>query len=351
MSQNALELKHITKSFGTGAHAAQVLHGVDLSVREGQLVALLGPSGCGKTTLLRIVAGFEKPDRGTVAIHGRTVASETISVPPEDRRVGMVFQEYALFPHLDVSGNVSFGLKGAAAQKSQRTVEMLETVGLPGLGKRAPHELSGGQQQRVALARALAPNPVVLLLDEPFSNLDAALRGRVRGEVKAILKSTGTTGLFVTHDQEEALSLADEVAVMFAGRIVQMASPQQLYLNPATKEVATFVGEANFIPGTASGDRVQTMFGALRLAASTSGQVDIMLRPEQLRIYDTNNAPGDKTLDAHIAWREFYGHDQRLGIVLEDGTALVARTESAQVLNIGDWVKVSAASPVRAFPR
>ncbi len=320
-----------------------VVRGVDLRARAGQIIGLLGPSGCGKTTTLRLIAGFEWPDAGRIVIQGRTVVGPGERVPPEARRVGMVFQEYALFPHLDVAGNVAFGLNLPPREKAARTAELLALVGLADLERRSPHELSGGQQQRVALARALAPEPQVLLLDEPFSNLDAALRAQVRGEVRAILKAAGTTCVFVTHDQEEALSLADEVAVMFDGQIAQCAAPETLYHRPASRSVAAFVGEANFLPGEAAGDAARCALGLVPLAEPTRGPVELLIRPEGLRL-DGDGAP------ALVIWREFYGHDQRVGLRLADGMLLVARLDARQSVAPGDSVRVSARPPARAFP-
>ena len=221
----------------TGIHKSfrqvTAVDGATFSVEEGSVLALLGPSGSGKTTTLRLIAGFESPDAGTVEIAGTVVAGDGRFVPAERRRVGMVFQDYALFPHLSVRGNVAYGLP-RGPERDRRVDEVLELVGLTATGERMPNQLSGGQQQRVALARALAPNPSVILLDEPFSNLDPALRGRVRDEVKRILREAGSTAIFVTHDQEEAFALADSVGVMLAGQIVQMGSPEAVYADPAT---------------------------------------------------------------------------------------------------------------------
>ena len=320
-----------------------VVRGVELAARAGQIIGLLGPSGCGKTTTLRLIAGFEWPDEGAITIQGRTVAGPEARVPPEARRVGMVFQEYALFPHLDVAGNVAFGLNLPPREKAARTAELLALVGLTGLERRSPHELSGGQQQRVALARALAPEPQVLLLDEPFSNLDAALRAQVRGEVRAILKAAGMTCVFVTHDQEEALSLADEVAVMFDGQIAQCAAPEMLYHQPVSRAVAAFVGEANFLPGEAAGDTAHCALGPVPLAEPAGGPVDLLIRPEDLRL----NGEG---VPALVVWREFYGHDQRAGLRLADDTVLVARLDARQSVTPGVPTRVSLRAPVRAFP-
>jgi iron(III) transport system ATP-binding protein len=334
---NLLQLQQVSLHFGS----VKAVDNVSLDVQKGRFIALLGPSGCGKTTTLRLIAGFEWPDSGIITIKNRIVASETIQVAPEERRVGMVFQEYALFPHLDVAGNIAFGLRGA--DKYKRADELLALVGLPNHTKRMPHELSGGQQQRIALARALAPAPDILLLDEPFSNLDAALRIQVRAEVRSILKKSGTTCIFVTHDQEEALSLADEVAVMFNGQIAQMAEPQRLYTNPATRDIAAFVGEANFLPGEANGDRVDCVLGQLPLAQAAHGRVEVLIRPEALRLLDSGEP------NAKITWREFYGHDQRIGIVLNDGSNLIVRADSSANYAVGQRVRIEASGIVRAF--
>jgi iron(III) transport system ATP-binding protein len=354
----ALDIQGIAKAFnGTPA-----VREATLKVRPGQVTALLGPSGCGKTTLLRLVAGFEWPDSGAVRINGRVVAGDGQMIAPEARRVGMVFQEYALFPHLSVQDNIAFGLRGASAEKRARVEEMLTLVGLSSLGERLPHELSGGQQQRVALARALAPRPDLLLLDEPFSNLDAALRAQVRGEVRAILKSAGTTVVFVTHDQEEALSQSDEVAVMFDGRVVQVAPPQQLYLDPINRRVAAFVGEANFLPGEARGDVVECALGVLPITSPALGKVEVLIRPETLHLTPVNSEEGIGTeapdagrvkprANAHaiIRWQEFYGHDQRVGLTLPDGTPLTTRLDARLRFQVGAAVTLSVTAPVPVF--
>ena len=239
-----------------GVHKAfaecRAVDGVNLDIETGEIMALLGPSGCGKTTMLRLLAGFERPDQGCIQLDGEIIAGGRTFLPPEKRRLGMVFQDYALFPHLSVRGNVAYAL-GRRGDRS-RVDEVLELVGLGELAERAPHELSGGQQQRVALARALAGTPSAVLLDEPFSGLDAALRARVRGEVREILRRAGVTALFVTHDQEEALSLADRVAVMCDGRIAQVGTPEEVYGRPESRWVAEFLGEADVLPGTVSDD-------------------------------------------------------------------------------------------------
>ena len=317
---------------------------LDLEVRRGGILALLGPSGCGKTTTLRLIAGFEAPDSGTVEVGGRTVAGPQANVPPEKRRVGMVFQDYALFPHLSVEQNVAYGLPSGKKRKG-RVEEVLALTHLEGLGDRMPHELSGGQQQRVALARALAPEPAVVLLDEPFSNLDASLRVRVRSEMREILRDAGATAVFVTHDQEEALSLADEVAVMMRGTVVQSAPPETLYHCPATREVASFVGEANFLPGTAQNDQVSCALGDIPIVGSGEGEVDVMLRPEALVLRGLPNG------QATVEDREFYGHDQLLKLRLDSGRTLRARLVGGPGFGLGERVAIGVWGSAVVFRR
>lgn len=337
-----VECLHLTKRFGP----TLALDDASLAVEQGRLTALLGPSGCGKTTLLRLIAGFDQPDDGQILLNGRPVAGAGVAVPPEQRRVGMVFQEYALFQHLNVIDNIAFGLQANRRQKHTRVQEMLDLVGLSGYAARMPHELSGGQQQRVALARALAPQPDVLLLDEPFSNLDTALRAQVRSEVRAILRRMGTTCLFVTHDQEEALSIADEVAVMLEGRILQVAPPQTLYHSPVNRAVAAFVGESNFLSGQAQGDVVDSVLGTLPLQNRLTGPADILIRPEALQLSPASNGG----IHARVTWREFYGHDQRLGIELDNGLFLTVRLGPGETFDVGQYIAVSVARPVIAYP-
>ncbi|MFT7579400.1 MAG: iron(III) transport system ATP-binding protein [Myxococcota bacterium] len=273
----SVALTGIQKSFGRTA----VLHDVSLSIAPGERVALLGPSGCGKTTLLRIIAGLERPDAGQVQL-GDVVAADSAArewVPPERRGIGLVFQDYALFPHLNAAANVTFGLRHRVG--AGFVAAALTRVGLAGLERRHPHELSGGQQQRLALARALAPEPGVLLLDEPFSSLDTQLRASVRDEVRALAEDTGTTTVLVTHDQTEALAFADRVAVMCAGRIRQFDTPERIYAEPADLEVARLVGEVNVIKGTSDGVTVETALGRLD-GHGPIGNVRVMIRPEQL---------------------------------------------------------------------
>lgn len=334
----AVRCHELSKSFGR----VSAVEGVNLALPQGRFLALLGPSGCGKTTTLRLLAGFEVPDRGKIEIGGRLVSAPGLHVPPEGRSVGMVFQEYALFPHLNIADNVAYGIpKGV--DKKKRVAEMLELVGLTDLASRMPHELSGGQQQRVALARALAPQPTLILLDEPFSNLDAALRQSVREEVRQILRQAGATVIFVTHDQEEALSLADEVAVMIEGTILQSGPPQQVYLRPARREVAEFVGEANFLAGEAHGSSVTCALGDLPLAETAHGAVEILIRPEMVLLHPDPEGAGC------VERVSFFGHDQMVQVSLPHGVRLQARTQPRLDLIPGSHVQVAVEGAVVAY--
>lgn len=338
----ALRCSGLSKQFG----AVPVVACLNLTAERGELVALLGPSGCGKTTTLRLIAGFEDLDAGEIEVGGRLVANGDRAVPPERRRVGMVFQDYALFPHLTVARNVAFGLPRGAHVR--RVDASLDLVGLTGYGNRMPYELSGGQQQRVALARALAPSPEIVLLDEPFSNLDTALRSRVRAEVRQILRDAGATAILVTHDQEEALSLSDRIAVMAHGSVVQEASPEELYHRPVSPEVAKFVGDAQFLPGEATGRRVATALGDLPVTGNVQGSVSVMLRPEMLRLVPQQEGEGT---NGTVLTREFYGHDQLMRVQLNNGTVVRARLGSYGGIRPGDSVQVTVRGGVLTFPR
>ncbi len=319
-----------------------MLRAVDLTVPPGTVVALLGPSGCGKTTLLRAIAGLERPDAGTIALGGRLLSGDGTHVAPEKRRVGMVFQDWALFPHLSVAANVAFGLP-KRERDSERVAETLGMVGLSGLAGRMPSTLSGGQQQRVALARALANRPAVILLDEPFSNLDASLRHQIRLEVQRLLADLGVTSLFVTHQQEEAFVVGQEVAVMLDGAVVQQGSPAELYEAPETIEVARFVGDANFLRGPAVADKAETCIGPIPLDRDHSGEVDVMVRPEQVGIY-----AGD---DATVRRVEFYGHDSIYLVATDHGPTVRSRVLAAPQFRAGDRVALGfTGRPAVAFP-
>ena len=339
----ALRCRGLVKTFG----GSPVVDGVELAVADGQFVALLGPSGCGKTTTLRMIAGFESPDRGTIELQGRTVAGPGVLDPPERRRVGMVFQEGALFSHLSVGGNVGFGVR----RREERVASVeraLALVGLAGFADRMPHELSGGQQQRVALARALAPRPDLILLDEPFANLDAELRVSVRLEVRSILREVGASAVLVTHDQEEALSLADRVAVMLNGRIHQVGSPEELYHRPATRAVALFVGDAQFLAGTARGRRVETELGELPLVSEAAGEVDVLIRPERIRLAPPRER---EPANAVVEDRLFFGHDQLLRVRLRSGARVNVRLGAYGGIRPGHLVHVAVKGAVLPFAR
>ena len=342
MPEPALSCRGLRKTFGDTV----ALAGLDLAVETGSLTALLGPSGCGKTTALRVIAGLEDPDAGSLEVAGRTLVDDTVQVPPEHRRIGLVFQDYALFPHLTVGQNVAYGLHEVAAdQRHDRVREALDLVGLGDLGDRLPTQLSGGQQQRVALARALAPRPALVLLDEPFSNLDAGLRIQVREEVRSILQAASATAVFVTHDQEEALSLADEVAVMDAGRLHQVADPHTLYTRPATRFVAEFVGEADLVAGRRAGRHfVDTPLGRLQSRDPlTADVVTVVLRPEAIDLV------ADTTGVGTVEGIQYFGHDQLVAVQLDDGTHLRARRGPDARLHRGDRVAVHVRDAVVAF--
>ena len=335
----AVSVAGISKRFGD----VEVLHDIDLEVRAGSVVALLGPSGCGKTTLLRIICGLERPDGGTVTVADRPVAGADVWVPPEKRRVGMVFQDWALFPHMTVERNVGYGIAKRDPERGARIAEALELVGLAGMGDRMPGTLSGGQQQRVALARALAPRPSVLLLDEPFSNLDTTLRVQVRAEVHALLTELDVTAVFVTHDQDEAFVLGDHVAVMSGGRIVQSAAPSELYARPVSPWVASFVGDANLLVGDATGEHATTVVGRVPLASATQGAVQVLVRPEALAI--------DRGEGATVELTEYYGHDSLLVVRTDAGDVVRVRTGLADAVRRGDRVALRyAGPPTVAFP-
>ena len=327
-----------------------VLAGVDLLVPEGTLTAILGSSGSGKTTLLRVLMGFVAPDGGVVSVGDRVVADAgRIHIAPDKRAIGYVAQEGALFPHLTVAENVGFGLPRSERRARDRVEEALDLVGLErGYADRRPQELSGGEQRRVALARALAPRPAAVLLDEPFSGLDAALRAETRAAVLDALTATGATAVLVTHDQAEALSTGREVAVLRDGRLVQTAAPDVLYRTPVDLDVAHFVGEAVVIAGEAHGASVTCLLGTLAVRGEgTSGPVQVMIRPEQIKVHE----PGDGRVAARVVGRNFYGPETVLHLELLDGSATVlARTFDDAGTAVGDRIGVLVDGPVTVFP-
>ncbi|HSH21733.1 MAG TPA: ABC transporter ATP-binding protein [Candidatus Caenarcaniphilales bacterium] len=335
----AVRMVNVAKSFGS----VVALDRFELEVSPGQMLCLLGPSGCGKTTALRLIAGFEQPDHGAIEINGRRVAAPGASVPPERRRVGMVFQDFALFPHLSVGQNVGYGIR-RDPDRDVRVSELLEMVGLSGDAERMPHQLSGGMQQRVALARALAPRPAVVLLDEPFSNLDQALRTQLRGEVREILRQARATAIFVTHDQEEALTIADHVCVMARGYVEQCAAPEIVYAEPASPFVATFIGVANLVHGEVSGASASTRFGAVRLIGppwtAIQGRALVLLRPEHFELSEAADGPADGR-GWRVMDRRFSGAELLLALEAHDGTRLWCDAgQQVRRLAVGDIVEV-----------
>ncbi|CCG04253.1 ABC transporter ATP-binding protein [Blastococcus saxobsidens] len=341
---SSLTVTALTKAFG----ATPVLTGVDLHVPAGGLVALLGPSGCGKTTLLRLVAGFDDPDSGTVVLGDRVVAGSGRGVPARRRGIGFVPQEGGLFPHLSVAGNVTFGLPRQRRRDRGRVRELLDLVGLDAaLADRSPHQLSGGQQQRVALARALAPEPSLVLLDEPFSSLDATLREDTRQAVSAALIAAGATALLVTHDQAEALSMADQVAVLRGGRLVQLSDPRTLYQRPADLDVAAFVGESVVLAADVRDGRAESVLGSLAVTGPAGpGPARVLLRPEQLRLV----APVGPVPRGRVRSVDFYGHDSRVRLDLPGGGTVTARLEGADLPSVGQDVGIEVSGAAVAFP-
>jgi iron(III) transport system ATP-binding protein len=331
-----VRVRGLSKSFGE----VEAVRELNLEIERGELMAVLGPSGCGKTTLLRVIAGFEQPDAGCVVVSDEVVAGPGRIIPPEKRRVGMVFQDYALFPHLSVEGNVAFGLTSRPREERDAlTRRTLELVGLQHKTSCPVHELSGGERQRVALARALAPEPELVLLDEPFSNLDATLRAGLRREVELILRDAEATALLVTHDQEEALSLADRLAVMRDGQIVQVGPPVEVYGSPATRWAAQFVGEVNVLSGVARGSGVETELGVFDLRApAPDGSVHVAVRPEQLEL-----SAREGSGNAEVIAREFRGHDVLYRLRHEGGKTLLVQLPSLELHEVGDRVFVRPA--------
>ncbi len=327
-----LVARHLSFAYGD----VRAVNDVSITVPAGTVTALLGPSGCGKTTLLRLIAGLERPAEGSIHAGDKALSTPDQVTPPEKRRIGMMFQEGALFPHMSVAENVAFGLP-RGPERSRDVEQALELVGLGGMGKRPPTSLSGGQRQRVALARALAPGPEVLLLDEPFANLDPALRVELRTEVASLLRTLGITSVFVTHDQEEAFVMGAQVIVMRDGRVLQSAPPSELYSRPANRWVATFVGEANVVPGQGGAEAAETIVGPVPLAKAAQPKCEVLLRPEHLE------------LDPGGAWEieqlEFYGHDTLYLLRDEQGTKLMVRAGGAPRFGSGDRTSVRYHGP------
>lgn len=336
----AVRVAGVGKAFGR----TPAVDDVTLTVGTGELVALVGPSGCGKSTLLMLIAGLLQPDAGVIEVGDREVAGPRSWVPPEARRVGVVFQDAALFPHLRVEENIAFGL-ARGKERGHRVAELLELVDLAGLGRRYPHELSGGQQQRVALARSLAPGPDVVLFDEAFGNLDSALRSAVRQATVIALRETGAAAVFVTHDQAEALAVGDRVAVMRSGRLEHVAEPAETFHAPATRFVATLLGDADFLPGRQSGGSVTTELGTLAATPHAEGGVDVMLRPHEVTFRLLTGAP------ARVVSREFRGASYVYVLRLASGALLRSVQPHTVDVPVGAQVdvRVDAQHPLRTF--
>ncbi len=351
-AETVLELDDVTREFGEET----AIEDLSLSVQDGELLTLLGPSGCGKTTTLRLIAGLDKPTSGTIHIAGSDVASNTDFVPPEDRDVGLVFQNFALFPHLSVEENIAFGIDDwSKAEREERVTNLLELVGLESHREKMPTQLSGGQQQRVALARSLAPEPDVLLLDEPFSNLDVRLRVEMREEVRRILKETGVTAISVTHDQEEALSISDRVAIVNDGQIEQIGKPEVVFENPESRFVASFLGRASFITGRVRGDIVETELGTFSteqingpVAAYDGAQIDVLVRPDDLQASSAESS----TADGHVVHRQYNGPNFVYRIELDSGGVVRCLHNHVETFEHGQPVTVDivADHPLAWYP-
>ncbi|SPP63355.1 ABC transporter ATP-binding protein [Nitrospira lenta] len=344
-ASNVLELRTVACAYETGRPA---IRNISFAAREGEILCLLGPSGCGKTTILRAIAGFEPVRSGELFLSGRLVSNANLTVPTEERRVGMVFQEYALFPHLRVADNIAFGLQHLSrGDRKCQIQEMLTLTGLEGFDRRYPHELSGGQQQRVALARALVQNPVVLLLDEPFSNLDPDMAGRMRQDLHALLRRTKTTTILVTHDHEEAFAMADRIAVLNQGVLEQMDTPELIYHMPASPFVADFVGQADFIQGDIRDGMIHTELGEFpnTLPVVDGAAVTVMIRPDDIHLLPAKGA------SARIIGRQFRGSENLYTVRLPSGQIVHSSEGSTSVYQEGTAVELQVlATHTVVFP-
>ncbi len=340
LTLHALELEAVELAYATPAGPQVVLGNLSLQLERGEIASLLGPSGCGKTTALRAIAGFQPLQAGRIWLMQREVGSARHQLPPEQRRIGMVFQDYALFPHLDVAGNVGFGLhRLARRERDARVADMLELVGLTPFAKRAPHELSGGQQQRVALARALAPQPELLLMDEPFSNLDVTLRERLALEVRDLLKQTGTTAVIVTHDQHEAFAVADRIAVLAEGRLQQWGTAMDLYHRPANRFVAGFIGEGVLLRGVADDDaHLHTELGNFRIDVGSGlragSAAELLVRPDDIQHDDAS------PLRAKVVGKAFRGAQFLYTLSLPSGQSLLSLVPSHHDHALGEAIGI-----------
>ena len=352
---SALTVRGVHSAYG----ATPVLQGIDLDIADRSITAIVGPSGCGKTTLLRVIAGFERADPGSVFIGDRQVCGDGVWVPPHRRGLGYVAQDGALFPHLTVAQNIAFGLPRAERRSRARIAELLELVRLdPDYASRRPDQLSGGQQQRVSLARALAPRPGLVLLDEPFSALDAGLRASTRAAVAEVLAGQGVTTLLVTHDQSEALSFADQVGVMRAGRLTQIGPPRQIYEAPLDLATAAFVGEAVTLPGVLTGSLAQCALGSVPIQASPAGEAGVgtvLLRPEQIELTDSppdGEDGAEQAVFGVVEGLDYYGHDTMLTIRLDEPSASVISLRHTGIAapEVGAKVRLRVRGAARWYP-
>ncbi len=353
-ADSLLELDGVSKSFGSEA----AVEDLSLSVERGELLTLLGPSGCGKTTTLRLIAGLERPDTGSIRVDGRPVATaDDTFVPPDARDIGVVFQDFALFPHMTAAENVAFGISDLPEdEQNQRVAHLLELVGLGEQGDSRPEELSGGQRQRVALARSLAPEPEMLLLDEPFSNLDVDLRVQMREEVRSILKETGVTAVSVTHDQEEALSISDRVAVMHEGQLEQVDRPEAVFQRPKSRFVAGFLGHASFLEGYVSGNEIDTSVATIGreqvhgLATQYDmTEIDVLVRPDDVLAYPTD----EESADGRVTYRRYLGPSVLYRVELDSGETIECMHNHSESLDLDTPVSVTltAEHDLVWFPR
>ena len=347
MPTQLLTVNAITKGFV--ANQPPIVKSISFSVYPGEIFALLGPSGCGKTTTLRLIAGFEKADAGTIAMEKRILASSAVHLPPESRGIGFVFQDYALFPHKNVLENVAFGLRKTSKRaRHERALDVLRLVDLTGLQTRLPHHLSGGEQQRVALARAIIARPKLLLLDEPFSSLDPGLRQTTREEVRALLKAEGISAILVTHAQEEALSFAERLGVMKDGSLEQIGTPEAVYRYPKTTYVADFLGQTNFIHAHVKNGIAQTQFGRVKVDGEAAGNVLLSIRPEYLKMM-ASDVWGSGAKSGRVVGQAFKGHEFTYRVEI-DGQDYIVQTDYNCPFQVGDIVMLKAISAVAVTP-
>ena len=330
-----IECRNLSKSYGT----LQAVSGISLRLDEHEFLSILGPSGCGKSTLLRLIAGLEVPSQGQVFLHGQEISGREIILPPERRKFGMIFQDFALFPHLSVKDNVAYGAAGSKIEKQQRVNELLELVSLPHLATKMPHQISGGEQQRIAVARALAARPSLILMDEPFSNLDYQLRQHLRRDIREILKHEGVATVLVTHDQVEAITFSDRMLLMQKGKVVQEGTPSEIYQNPQTIWASSFVGEANHLPVEWQNDSLQTPLGELNVPSEIGMNARIMMvRPEDFKL---ESVPADQA-NGIVKSVVFSGSVQAIGVVLKSGASVQVSGSPHLLWSQNDSVKITA---------